>query len=211
VRNFITPDSCDTQLLLTPEMALKALKDGNARFVNNLKISRNLLQQLNETSDGQCPFAVVLSCIDSRGSAELIFDQGLGDLVSIRIAGNVINEDILGSMEFACKIGGAKIVVVLGHSRCGAIRGACDDVRLGNLTTLIAKLKPAVASVREPTIDRNSKNSEFVEKVAEANVHLMIANIKHRSEILREMQDNDEIVIVGGMYEIQTGNIEFYQ
>ncbi|MDQ3268212.1 MAG: carbonic anhydrase, partial [Pseudomonadota bacterium] len=136
---------------------------------------------------------------------------GLGDLVSIRIAGNVINEDILGSMEFACKIGGAKIVVVLGLSRCGAIKGACDDVRLGNLTTLIAKLKPAVASVREPTTDRNSKNSEFVEKVAVANVHLMIANIKHRSEILREMQDNNEIVIVGGMYEIQTGSIEFYQ
>ncbi|MEO6421250.1 MAG: carbonic anhydrase [Candidatus Nitrotoga sp.] len=140
-----------------------------------------------------------------------MFDQGLGDLVSIRIAGNVINEDILGSMEFACKIGGAKIVVVLGHSRCGAIKGACDDVRLGNLTTLIAKLKPAVASVREPTTDRNSKNSEFVEKVAVANVHLMIANIKHRSEILREMEGNNEIAIVGGMYEIQTGNIDFYQ
>jgi carbonic anhydrase len=207
----MTSDICDIQLLLTPEMALKALKDGNARFVNNLNINRNLLQQLNETSDRQCPFAVILSCIDSRASAELIFDQGLGDLVSIRIAGNVINEDILGSMEFACKIGGAKIVVVLGHSRCGAIKGACDDVRLGNLTTLIAKLKPAVASVREPTIDRNSMNSEFVEKVAVANVHLMIANIKHRSEILREMQDNNEITIVGGMYEIQTGSIEFYQ
>ncbi|RFC36796.1 MAG: carbonic anhydrase [Candidatus Nitrotoga sp. SPKER] len=207
----MTSDISDIQLLLTPEMALKALKDGNARFVNNLKISRNLLQQLNETSDRQSPFAVVLSCIDSRASAELIFDQGLGDLVSIRIAGNVINEDILGSMEFACKIGGAKVVVVLGHSRCGAIKGACDDVRLGNLTALIAKLKPAVASVREHPTDRNSKNSEFVEKVAMANVHLMIAHIKHRSEILREMQDNNEIAIVGGMFEIQSGSIEFYQ
>ncbi|MFZ1548223.1 MAG: carbonic anhydrase family protein [Candidatus Nitrotoga sp.] len=207
----MTTNICDTQLLLTPEMALKALKEGNTRFVNNLKIRRDLLQQLYETSDRQCPFAVILSCIDSRASAELILDQGLGDLVSIRIAGNIINEDILGSMEFACKIGGAKIIVVLGHSRCGAIKGACDDVKLGNLTTLIAKLKPAVARVREPTTNRNSQNSEFVEKVAAANVHLMIANIKHRSEILREMESNNEIAIVGGMYEIQTGNIEFYQ
>ena len=205
------PHTKETQASLTPEMAFQILKDGNERFTNNLKVNRNLLQQLNETSKEQYPFAVVLSCIDSRTSAELIFDQGFGDLFSIRIAGNIINEDILGSMEFACKIAGAKIVVVLGHSGCGAIKGACDDIKLGNLTTLIGKLKPAMAHVQEPTANRNSMNLEFVEKVAAANVCLTIANIKHRSEILREMQANNEIAIVGGMYEIQTGSIKFYQ
>ncbi len=205
------PHTKETQASLTPELAFQILKEGNARFTNNLKINRNLLQQLNETSKEQYPFAVVLSCIDSRTSAELIFDQGFGDLFSIRIAGNIVNEDILGSMEFACKIAGAKIVVVLGHSGCGAIKGACDDMKLGNLTTLIGKLKPAMARVREPTTNRNSMNLEFVEKVAAANVCLTIANIQHRSEILREMQDNNEIAIVGGMYEIETGSIEFYQ
>ncbi len=205
------PHTKETQASLTPEMAFQILKEGNERFTNNLKVNRNLLQQLNETSKEQYPFAVILSCIDSRTSAELIFDQGFGDLFSIRIAGNIVNEDILGSMEFACKIAGAKIVVVLGHSGCGAIKGACDDIKLGNLTTLIGKLKPAMAHVQEPTANRNSKNLEFVEKVAAANVCLTIANIKHRSEILREMQDNNEIAIVGGMYEIQTGSIKFYQ
>jgi carbonic anhydrase len=205
------PHTKEIHASLTPQLAFQILKEGNERFTNNLKINRNLLQQLNETSKEQYPFAVVLSCIDSRTSAELIFDQGFGDLFSIRIAGNIINEDILGSMEFACKIAGAKIVVVLGHSSCGAIKGACDDMKLGNLTTLIGKLKPAMARVREPITNRNSMNLEFVEKVAAANVCLTIANIKHRSEILREMQDNNEIAIVGGMYEIETGSIEFYQ
>lgn len=205
------PHTKETQASLTPKMAFQILKEGNERFTNNIKINRNLLQQLNETAKEQYPFAVVLSCIDSRTSAELIFDQGFGDLFSIRIAGNIVNEDILGSMEFACKIAGAKIVVVLGHSGCGAIKGACDDIKLGNLTTLIGKLKPAMARVQEPTANRNSMNLEFVEKVAAANVCLTIANIKHRSEILREMQDNNEIAIVGGMYEIQTGSIKFYQ
>jgi len=204
------PHTKETQASLTPEMAFQILKEGNERFTNNLKVNRNLLQQLNETSKEQYPFAVVLSCIDSRTSAELIFDQGFGDLFSIRIAGNIVNEDILGSMEFACKIAGAKIVVVLGHSGCGAIKGACDDIKLGNLTALIGKLKPAMAHVQEPTANRNSMNLEFVEKVAAANVCLTIANIKHRSEILREMEGNNEIAIVGGMYEIQTGSIEFF-
>lgn len=201
----------ETQSSLTPEMAFQILKEGNERFVQNLTFNRDLLQQLNETSEGQFPFAVVLSCIDSRTSAELIFDQGLGDLFSIRIAGNIANEDILGSMEFACKIAGAKIIVVLGHRGCGAIMAACDDIKFGNVTALINKLKPAVARVREPTTNRNSQNSEFVEDVAKANVFLTIANIKHRSEVLREMLENYQIAIVGGMYDTQTGKIEFYQ
>ncbi len=204
-------NASEDQILLTPETALQALKDGNERFVNNLKLNRNLLQQLNEASENKLPFAVILSCIDSRASAELIFDQGFGDLVSIRVAGNIINEDILGSMEFACKIGGAKIIVVLGHTRCGAIKGACDDVKLGNLTSLIAKIKPAVASIRDPATNRNSKNPEFTEKVAKANVRQVIASIRHRSEILRDMVEHNEIAVVGGMYDIQTGSIEFYE
>jgi carbonic anhydrase len=201
----------ETQASLTPEMAFQILKEGNERFAQNLIINRDLLGQLKESSEGQFPFAVVLSCIDSRTSAELIFDQGIGDLFSIRIAGNIANEDILGSMEFACKIAGAKIIVVLGHSSCGAIMAACDDIKFGNFAALINKLKPAVSRVREPTTDRNSQNSEFVEKVAMANVFLTIANIKHRSEVLREMLEKYQIAIVGGMYDTQTGKIEFYQ
>ena len=200
----------ETQASLTPEMAFQILKEGNERFAQNLTINRDL-GQLKESSEGQFPFAVVLSCIDSRTSAELIFDQGLGDLFSIRIAGNIANEDILGSMEFACKVAGAKIIVVLGHSCCGAIMAACDDIKFGNFTALVNKLRPAVSRVREPTTDRNSQNSEFVEKVARTNIFLTIANIKHRSEVLREMLEKYQIAIVGGMYDTQTGKIEFYQ
>ncbi|MFZ1545789.1 MAG: carbonic anhydrase family protein [Candidatus Nitrotoga sp.] len=201
----------ETQASLTPEMAFQILKIGNERFAQNLTVNRDLLQQLNETSEGQFPFAVVLSCIDSRTSAELIFDQGLGDLFSIRIAGNIVDEDILGSMEFACKISGAKIIVVLGHSRCGAVMAACDDIKFGNFTALVSKLKHAVVRVREPTTNRNSQNSEFVEKVAMTNIFLTIADIKHRSAVLREMLEKYQIAIVGGMYDTQTGKIEFHQ
>lgn len=202
----------EIQQHLTPEIALQILKAGNARFMKNLKINRNLLQQLNETYDGQYPFAVVLSCIDSRASSELIFDQGLGDLFSIRIAGNILNDDIIGSMEFACKVSGAKIIVVVGHSRCGAIKGACDDVQLGKLTDLLAKIKPVVEKVRDPeATDQNSKNEEFVSKVAEANVFNVIEEIKGRSEILREMLEQKQIGIVGAMYDLHTGHIDFYE
>ena len=141
MRKTLTKEMQDA---ITPSMALELLKEGNKRFINNLKVNRNLLQQANETSDGQYPFAVILSCIDSRTSAELIFDQGLGDIFSVRIAGNIINEDILGSMEFACKVAGSKIIVVLGHTKCGAVKGACDHVEMGNLTALLAKIRPAV-------------------------------------------------------------------
>ena len=160
----------ELQEAITPAMALKLLKEGNMRFVNNLKANRNLLQQANETSDGQHPFAVVLSCIDSRTSAELIFDQGLGDIFSVRIAGNIVNEDILGSMEFACKLAGSKIIIVLGHSNCGAVKGACDHAEMGNLTALLAKIRPAVDDEVETKDNRNSKNADFVENVASINV-----------------------------------------
>jgi len=201
----------EMQNAISPSMALDLLKEGNKRFVNNLKINRNLLQQANDTSDGQHPFAVILSCIDSRTSAELIFDQGLGDVFSVRIAGNIVNEDILGSMEFGCKVAGAKIIVVLGHTKCGAIKGACDNVELGNLTSLIAKIKPAVDQEMSTTQNRNSGNASFVENVAELNVSLSVKNILLQSPIIAEMVKNDEIGIVGGVHDISTGEVKFFE
>jgi len=201
----------EMQTALTPEKSIEILKKGNERFVNNLKANRNLLQQVNETSDGQHPFAVILSCIDSRTSAELIFDQGLGDVFSVRIAGNILNDDILGSMEFACKVAGAKAVVVLGHTKCGAVKGACDDVKLGNLTILLEKLKPAIHSEKTVLSNRNATNSEFVEKVASLNVKLTMAQVKGKSDILNEMIKNKEIAIIGGMYDVETGIVDFYE
>jgi carbonic anhydrase len=201
----------EIQTSISPKRAIEILKSGNERFVNNLKANRNLLQQVNETSDGQHPFAVILSCIDSRTSAELIFDQGLGDIFSIRIAGNILNEDILGSMEFACKVAGAKAVVVLGHTKCGAIKGACDHVEMGNLTALLSKIRPAVDDEKTFTIDRNSSNSEFVEKVASINVKRTVKAIMERSPILKEMIEKGELGIVGGTHNITTGVVDFYE
>jgi carbonic anhydrase len=201
----------EMQTSISPSMALDLLKDGNQRFVKNLKMNRNLLQQANETSDGQHPFAVILSCIDSRTSAELIFDQGLGDVFSVRIAGNVVNEDILGSMEFGCKVAGAKIIVVLGHTKCGAVKGACDNVQLGNLTGLIHKIKPAVEQEDTVNENRNSSNSIFVEKVAALNVALSVKNILIHSPIIADMVKNGEIGIVGGVHDITTGEVTFFE
>lgn len=201
----------EMQKSLTPAKAIDILKAGNERFINNLRANRNLLQQVNETSDGQHPFAAILSCIDSRASAELIFDQGLGDIFSIRIAGNVLNEDILGSMEFACKVSGAKAIVVLGHTRCGAIKGACDGVKLGHLSGLLEKIKPAVDAETTVTAGRDSHNPDFVEKVALLNVRRVIGLILERSSILREMAGRGDIAIVGGIYHVTTGKIDFHE
>ena len=200
----------EMQAAITPSMAIEILKEGNKRFMNNLKANRNLLEQANETSDGQHPFAVILSCIDSRTSAELIFDQGLGDVFSVRIAGNIINEDILGSMEFACKVAGSKIIVFLGHSKCGAVKGACDHVEMGNLTALLSKIQPAVYDEKTETENRNSSNAEFVEKVASINVKRTVNAIMERSPILKEMIQNGEIGIIGGMHNITNGEVTFY-
>ena len=202
----------ETQSKMTPESSLQNLREGNKRFQENVRLSRNLVQQVRETASGQYPYATVLSCIDSRVSSELIFDQGMGDLFSIRIAGNFINEDILGSMEFACKLAGTKLVVVLGHTACGAVKGACDHARLGNLTTLINKIEPAVAAVSEPADEslRNSKNIDFVNQVAEKNVMMTIENIRNQSPVLVEMEKNHEIKIIGGMYDISNGEVTFY-
>lgn len=202
----------ETQATMTPQKSLDFLKEGNIRFQKNLKANRNLLEQVNDTSEGQFPFATILSCIDSRVSAELIFDQGLGDIFSIRIAGNFVNSDILGSMEFGCKLAGTKLIVVLGHTSCGAIKGACDDAKLGNLTGMLAKIKPAVNAVSEPQNKslRNSSNTEFVDNVSTKNVELTINNIMKESSVLAEMQNKGEIKIVGAMYDINTGKVLFY-
>ncbi len=196
---------------LSPADALQLLRNGNNRFVNNLKANRNLLQQVNDTKEGQFPFAVILSCIDSRTSAELIFDQGLGDIFSARIAGNVLNDDILGSMEFACKVAGSKIVVVLGHTKCGAVKGACAHVEMGHLTGLLNKIEPAIQQT-PPLAEANDDDPyAFPDAVAATNVHLVLKEIPRRSVILREMVEKGEIAIVGGMYNVETGLVEFFK
>lgn len=202
----------ETQDQINPQLAKKALIEGNTRFVSGQQADRNLMKQVDQTSTGQYPFATVLSCIDSRVSSELIFDQGIGDIFSVRIAGNFVNEDILGSMEFACKLAGTKLIVVLGHTACGAVKGACDHARLGNLTTLINKIEPAVEAVTEPKDEnlRNSANIDFVNEVAKTNVHMTIENIRKSSPVLKELEDTGEIEIVGGMYDIKTGEVTFY-
>lgn len=201
----------EKQESISPRNALNLLKEGNSRFMFNLKANRDLLEQVNDTRDGQWPFATILSCIDSRTSAELIFDQGLGDIFSVRIAGNIVNTDILGSMEFACKIAGSKLIVVLGHTKCGAVKGACDHVEMGNLTELLSKLQPSVYQEKETTENRTSSNSKFVENVATLNVKRTVKAIIERSFILEQMVENGEIGIVGAMYNIETGKVEFYE
>lgn len=191
---------------LNPETALTVLKEGNQRFVKNLKTQRNHLDLVEETSEGQYPFAVVLSCIDSRVPAELVFDQGIGDIFSVRIAGNIVNEDILGSIEYGCAVAGSKIVTVLGHSKCGAVTAACNGVELGNITTLLSKIQPAVELVKT-SIDEF--NAEAIQTVSDTNVKLAIENIRKESPILKEMEDNGEIKIVGAMYHVENGIVQW--
>ena len=205
--------SKESQNLMTPESSLTSLVEGNTRFQQNRRADRNLLEQVKTTSTGQFPFATILSCIDSRVSSELIFDQGIGDLFSIRIAGNFANTDVLGSMEFACKLAGTKLLVVLGHTACGAVKGACDDAKLGNLTSMLAKIKPAVEATIEPTDAsiRNSSNTEFVNDVSTKNVELTIDYILENSPVLKEMQSEGSIKVIGAMYDITSGEVTFYE
>jgi carbonic anhydrase len=198
------------QATLTPQQAFDILREGNRRFVNNLRVNRNLLQQVNETSEGQYPFAIVLSCIDSRTSAELVFDQGLGDIFSVRIAGNVLNEDILGSMEFACQVAGSKLVVVLGHTRCGAVKGACSHVELGHLTGLLGKIGPAIHDV-ESAGGRHLAPEAFVEQVAVENTRHQLRAILDRSPILQRLFQEGRIGLVGGVYAVESGEVTFFE
>ena len=202
----------ESQQVLTPVAAMDLLKEGNQRFLENKKFDRDLLGQVSQTSKGQFPFATVLSCIDSRVPVETVFDQGIGDVFSIRIAGNFVNDDILGSMEFACKLAGSKVILVLGHTSCGAVKGACDHARMGHLTGMLEKIQPAVDAVKQPKNEeeRNSANIEFVNEVAAENVKLTVEEIRRRSDILRDMENANEISIIGGIYEVETGRTIFF-
>jgi carbonic anhydrase len=193
---------------LSPLQALEMLKDGNHRFVTNLKVNRNLLQQVNETSEGQYPFALILSCIDSRTSAELIFDQGLGDIFSCRIAGNILNDDILGSMEFACKIAGVKVLVVLGHSECGAIKGACENVKMGNLTGLLKKIRVVVKKIEKKFLI-DQKSPDFIDLITKENVKNVLSQIPKKSKIIKNLIKEKKIILVGAVYDVSSGKVDF--
>ena len=201
----------ETQLALNHDQIIDLLKEGNARFVNNKKSDRNLNLQVEQTSGGQFPFATVLSCIDSRIPVETILDQGIGDLFSVRIAGNFVNDDILGSMEFACKLAGSKVLVVMGHTSCGAVKGACDGAELGKLTGMLNKIKPAVNAVENPkeAAARTSANLDFVNDVARKNVELTLEAIRSGSEVLAEMEAKGDIKLIGAMYDVATGKVSF--
>ena len=198
-----------TQENLTPKDAHAILVEGNNRFIQNLKAQRNLQDQVFETSKGQYPFAVILSCIDSRVPAELVFDQGIGDIFSVRVAGNIVNEDVLGSMEYACKVAGSKIVVVMGHTKCGAVTAACNHVELGNITNLLKKIHPAVLKIE--TKNGEKLSDESVEEVSVLNVEFSINQIRKESSILAEMEQNNEIEIVGALYDVNTGKVAFFE
>jgi carbonic anhydrase len=205
-----SPPTKELQAAMTPSQALAELRAGNARYVSDHPLARNLPAEVQATAAGQYPFAVVLSCLDSRQPIEIVLDQGIGDIFSARVAGNVMNDDILGSMEFACKVSGAKLIAIIGHSNCGAVKGAVDDVQLANLTGLLDKIKPAINAVPAGSQPRTSKNYQFVDEVSAANVRLVMRQIRERSPILHEMLDQGEIGLVGGMYDLATGKVHFY-
>lgn len=200
-----------SQAAMSPAQALAQLREGNARFVAGKPLVRDYPAQVKAAAAGQYPFAVVLSCLDSRQPIEIVLDQGVGDIFSDRVAGNVLDDDILGSMEFGCKVSGAKLIAVIGHSNCGAIKGAVDNVELGNLTGLLAKIKPAIDAVPSEVQPRTTGNPAFVDAVSEANVRLVMRQIRERSPILRDMLDYRQIQLVGGMYDMATGKVEFFE
>ena len=197
------------QAALTPAQVLEALRVGNERFVTGKTKSRDMLHYQRTTAAGQYPHAIVLSCIDSRAPAEIVFDAGIGDIFNARIAGNIADADLVGSMEFACAVSGAKLVLVMGHTSCGAIKGAIDHVELGNLTGLLKKIEPAVAAVNNVPGERNSKNTPFVEAVSEANVRQTLDRIRELSPILRDLEKAGKIQIAGSIYDLETGRVRF--
>lgn len=199
----------EEQAALTPDSVLQMLKDGNRRFMNDNLTARLHSAQVRIAAGGQFPKAVILSCLDSRIPVEDVFDKGIGDLFVARVAGNIVNEDILGSMEYGCKVSGAKLVVVMGHSECGAVKSAIDNVQLGNITALLKKIQPAVDSTTSMDGNKSSKNKEYVDMVCKKNVELTIQNIRNRSVILRDMEKNGEIKMVGAVYDVATGKVTF--
>ena len=209
INNAITQTK-DTQMSISPSLAKNLLADGNQRFVENGQLDRSLLTQVSETATGQYPFAAIVSCIDSRIPTEVVFDQGIGDIFNARVAGNFINDDIIGSLEFACKVAGSKLIVIMGHTSCGAVKGACDKVELGKLTGMLAKINPAVDAIKtEEGEARDSSNITFVNNVAVENVKLNIAKLKEDSQVLNEMFVNNEIDIVGAMYDVKSGTVSW--
>jgi carbonic anhydrase len=205
-----TTQTPESQSSITPSQAIEMLKQGNVRFTSGSTTSRDYQSQVSQTAGGQYPIAAVVSCIDSRIPTEIVFDQGIGDVFNARIAGNFVNEDILGSLEFACKVAGAKAIVVMGHTSCGAIKGACDKAELGNLTQMLEKITPAVDAIHTPEgADRSSANAEFVDAVAAKNVELTLAKIKENSPVLKEMIEANEIEIIGAMYDVANGKVSF--
>lgn len=204
-----TPPTATTQQALTPQQALDLLKEGNARFVAGKTLNCDRHKQVSATSYGQHPFAAIVSCMDSRVPASLVFDQGIGDVFNTRIAGNFVNDDMIGSLEFACAVAGSKLIMVLGHTECGAIKGACDDVVMGNLTQTLANIKPAVAAVIGFESDRTSANAAFVQAVTEKNVELTLDRIRRRSPILANMEQKGEIMITGALYDVHSGKVRF--
>jgi carbonic anhydrase len=199
-----------TRTPLSPDDVLELLREGNARFRGGKRADRNLLEQVRDTSGGQWPMAAVLGCIDSRVSPEVVFDQGVGDIFSARIAGNFLNDDLLGSLEFACHVAGAKLIVVLGHSHCGAVKGACDRVELGHLTQTLSNILPSVDAVSTPSdpAERTSSNPAFVDSVARENVRRTVAKLTERSDVLRAMVDAGTLRVVGAMYDVESGDVE---
>ena len=205
-----TTQTPESQSAITPSQAIEILKQGNVRFTSGSTTSRDYQSQVSQTAGGQYPIAAVVSCIDSRIPTEIVFDQGIGDIFNARIAGNFVNEDILGSLEFACKVAGAKAIVVMGHTSCGAIKGACDKAELGNLTQMLEKIMPAVDAVHTPEgTDRSSANTKFVDAVAAKNVELTLAKIRENSPVLMAMIEANEIEIIGAMYDVASGKVSF--
>ncbi|MEM1269676.1 MAG: carbonic anhydrase family protein [Bacteroidota bacterium] len=203
--------TAETQKTITSAEVLQGLIDGNARFVDGERINRDYLAQVQATATGQYPSAVVLGCIDSRVPPEIVFDQGVGDIFSARVAGNFINTDILGSMEFATAVAGSKVIVVLGHTSCGAVKGACDNVELGNLTQTLSNIAPAVYAVTDIEGERTSQNAEFVQAVADMNVELTVQNILDRSPIIRGLVESGDVLLVGAMHDVTTGQVTFHE
>ncbi len=209
-RDLTVALTAETQAALTPDEVLQLLKDGNARFLAGEALERNFLEQVQQTAGGQYPMAAILGCIDSRVPHEIVFDKGVGDVFSARVAGNFVNTDILGSLEFAAAVAGVKAIVVLGHTECGAVKGACDHVQLGNLTSTLANLAPALYAVGEVEGERSSKNKAFVQAVAEENVRQTVRQIVDRSPVLRERVAAGDLVVVGAMHDVHTGEVAFF-
>lgn len=209
--DFLHAPNHKTQSQITPDDAIKILISGNNRFINNLELRRNHLESVHSTALDQSPYAAILGCIDSRVSPELIFDLGIGDIFDVRVAGNFINDDIIASLEYSCKIAGAKLVVILGHSSCGAIKGAIDRIEVGKISQLIQKIEPAIAKAGNRFGDRSSDNSLLVDIVSKYNVEIAIEQLLERSQLIKDLKNTDEIKVIGGMYHVDTGKVNFFE